>query len=219
MLGKGNGSGSSPWASTGDLPLSFVFDDLVDSLGTAIVVIDGGHSIRGSNRAGRKLLSELDGVVTGGPTLEFCRPALNQKFQSLCAAVGRDARSSACPVTRILRVQRPDDRPDLILLVHARPVWSEGAVLVVMMNLDLRVEATDLLKELNGFTRSESIVVQRLLGGSRLAEIGRQLDMAPETVRAHVKRAFKKCRVHSQSQLVQCVALQLFTLVHLCALE
>jgi DNA-binding CsgD family transcriptional regulator len=64
----------------------------------------------------------------------------------------------------------------------------------------------ELLRHLYGLTGGEARVVHLLLRGSRVSTIARDLDVAPETVRTHLKHAMRKLEVSTQLQLVQVVA-------------
>lgn len=199
--------------------LSIVFADLFDSLRTAILIVDRDLRVHSINRAARGLLTTVEASVGPQGELKLGATATDARFRSLCEGALAEAREREQPVTRMLRAGRGGANGSLLVYLHVRPKWAgdpNSAIVVVLTELAFRIEATELLRELNGFTRKESAVVQRLLEGRRLAEIGAQLKMAPETVRAHVKRAFKKCGVHSQPQLVQCVALQLFGPLQFC---
>lgn len=54
-----------------------------------------------------------------------------------------------------------------------------------------------------GLSLRETEVVQLLIGGQRVAAIARQLGLKVGSVRGHLKMAFRRCGVHSQSELIE----------------
>jgi len=167
------------------------------------------------------LVTAVEGSIETDKTLRLGPKSTHLRFKALCDAALHQARADNRPVTRMLRLGRGGVDNSVLAYLHVRPSWAsrpdDSAIVVVLTDLQFRIEATEFLRDVNGFTRSESVVVQLLLEGRRLVEIAAQLEMAPETVRVHVKHAFKKCGVHSQPQLVQCVALQLFGPLQFCS--
>lgn len=54
-------------------------------------------------------------------------------------------------------------------------------------------------------TAGESAVVLRIVAGKSVREIAAELELSPETVRTHLKRAMAKAGVHRQAELVTAV--------------
>lgn len=58
------------------------------------------------------------------------------------------------------------------------------------------------LHDLFDLTQKEIEVVSRLLRHETLRDIAQRMSCSHETIRAYVKRAFRKCEVRSQSGLI-----------------
>src|SRR5688572_32410635 len=180
--------------------------DIFESLTIPVALLEGAFELRFINQAASELLARSRGLRVADGRLAFAQDGVRARFRSLCDEVLMEVGTCRRAASRTLRVGAPDGA-DLDVLIHLRPQWLEGQgqipLLVVIADLGQRANAVDLLGDLNGLTPTESRVVQLLLHGERLAAIAETLRIAPETVRSHMKRAFRKCGVHSQSQLVQ----------------
>lgn len=194
--------------------------DIFESLTIPVALLEGAFDLRFINRAASALLTRSSCLRVADGRLNFAQDGVRARFRSLCDELLMEVGTVRRAASRVLRVGAPDGA-DLDVLIHLRPQWLAGQapvpLLVVIADLRQRANAVDLLRNLNGLTATESRVVQLLLHGERLAAIADTLRIGPETVRSHMKSAFRKCGVHSQSQLVQLVARQLFTLLPFCA--
>jgi DNA-binding CsgD family transcriptional regulator len=194
--------------------------DVCDSLAIPVALVGGALDLRFANLAARALFERSASLHEHEGRLSFAQESVRQRFQALCDEVIMEVAMLGRPASRMLRIPAPNGC-DLDAVVSLRPQWLIGAespsLLVVIADHARRADAENLLRELNGLTFTESRVVQLLLRGERPASIAELLRVSPETVRSHMKRAFQKCGVHSQSQLVQLVARQLFTLQPFCA--
>jgi DNA-binding CsgD family transcriptional regulator len=194
--------------------------DIFESLTIPVALLEGAFELRFINRAASALLTRSSCLRVADGRLAFAQDGVRARFRSLCDELLMEVAAVRRAASRALRVEAPDGA-DLDVLIHLRPQWLDGQtpapLLVVIADLQQRASAVDLLRDLNGLTATESRVVQLLLHGERLAAIAENLRIGPETARSHMKRAFRKCGVHSQSQLVQLVARQLFTLLPFCA--
>jgi len=62
---------------------------------------------------------------------------------------------------------------------------------------------TALLRQLYGFTNTESEIALRLAHGADLRRISAELSISLITVRTHLQHAFDKTNTHRQAELVQ----------------
>jgi DNA-binding CsgD family transcriptional regulator len=63
----------------------------------------------------------------------------------------------------------------------------------------------DILRRLYALTPSEARVIERLLRGRSLDEIGAELGTSVHTTRTHLKRVFAKTGTGSQSELMRVI--------------
>ena len=68
--------------------------------------------------------------------------------------------------------------------------------------LDINNLSSKELQGLKKLTKRENEVLRGLVTGSRVKNIAEDLDMAPNTVRNHLKAIFAKLNVRSQSELI-----------------
>jgi DNA-binding CsgD family transcriptional regulator len=62
---------------------------------------------------------------------------------------------------------------------------------------------TAVLRQLYGFTNTESEIALRLAHGADLRRISDELSISLTTVRTHLQHAFDKTNTHRQAELVQ----------------
>ena len=75
--------------------------------------------------------------------------------------------------------------------------------LVLIADPDRRAAPSDATLRSLGFSPSEARIAQRLVQGRTLAEAARDLGMAHNTARAHLRSIFAKTRARSQVELVR----------------
>ena len=77
---------------------------------------------------------------------------------------------------------------------------------VAAVGMDRVVDINNLsgeeLQGLKKLTKRENEVLRELVTGSRVKNIAQDFDLAPNTVRNHLKSIFKKLNVGSQSELI-----------------
>ena len=113
-------------------------------------------------------------------------------------------------VARSFTCQRPSGKRPYI--VHVLPLhqtaagetWSGSTALVLIIDPEHETEPiTAVLRQLYGFTNTESEIALRLAHGADLRRISDELSISLTTVRTHLQHAFDKTNTHRQAELVQ----------------
>lgn len=133
----------------------------------------------GKLRLGGKVDAALEQIISAGHTLSGCRG---------------------------LRLSPPHTGRDWLLLVHLLgrlPDRSAGRAFLLhaigrtrVRNMPFRA-----LKDLFGLTVREITVIQELLANGKAQTVANRLSLSHETIRSHLKRIFRKCNVHSKTEL------------------
>ncbi len=100
-----------------------------------------------------------------------------------------------------------EEIPRIFAIASAVPAsGNEGETpLVALMMFDLKHRrrlSASILRELYGLTRSESRLVQCLVGGSSLEDGAAELGISVNTARTHLKHIFHKTGARRQSELI-----------------
>lgn len=141
---------------------------------------------------------------------------LDRKADALLAqALARLRRDLWSTAVGSIPVKATDEQPPLVLHVvpmrrNAHDIFTgAGALLVVSVVGENRTPASPLLQALFDLTPAEARVVRLLCEGRTITAIGLELGSTEQTVRAHLKAAFRKCGVHRQAELVSLLRLPL----------
>lgn len=107
-----------------------------------------------------------------------------------------------------IRVVRPKSNGDWLLLIHplnGGTTEPPAPSLYFIQGLG-RLAARDgqllALSDLFGFTVREIAVARELLRTGSVAATAKNLSLSIETIRTYLKRIFRKCDVHSKSELM-----------------
>jgi DNA-binding CsgD family transcriptional regulator len=170
---------------------------VLDMLSEAVLVIARDFRLLGTNRAGRLLLREGDGLAASACGVTASSPAATSELRR---AVERAARGER----RHLEVPRPGRGP-LSLLLEPHPLAPSGLAAAVLFVTDPergRKSRAERLAARWGFTPAECDVAQRLAAGEDLDRISAELGITLHTVRGHLKHVYAKAGVHRQAELV-----------------
>lgn len=118
---------------------------------------------------------------------------------------------------RAFRLRSTTEAKDWLVLLTALGGSSRQIIFMVRLvrRFSIRSLPGAVLQDLFGLSYRELVVTQRLLAGHSLRELAQLLSVSHETIRAHLKRVFRKCEVHSQTELAILVhRLSLFTATH-----
>ncbi len=166
-------------------------------------------------------------------TIQFMNAAAESAFASgdglsvvdgyLLATHAADDRTLQYMIARVLR-SRPDEPPDgggavamprpsgrTPFALRVMPCATSAAyragelpcALVLIADPDHRVVPSDGTLRALGFSPTEARIAQQIVRGRTLAEAARDLSLAHNTARAHLRNIFAKMQVRSQVELVR----------------
>jgi DNA-binding CsgD family transcriptional regulator len=169
----------------------------IDSLGTALIVLDGLDRLVAANRAARRVLDAGDAVVVDDGALRFLRSADALAWRRLRAAHG------AIPA---MSLPRSTGKPSYVVLVSrlARSTADSQPSLLLRIVDPCATAPPEpaVLEAALGISRAEARVVTELARGASVREVAAKLGLSHYTVRDHLKRVFRACDVRTQAQLM-----------------
>lgn len=179
---------------------------VLDHLPQAVVLVSNDSQLLFHNRSARSLFAQPGaislrrGVVWVGESRAATLtavPAITNSSQigkptgaALRIVHGRQAEEHCLYITRLGLRRRADPIALMVFALHRG-----------------REVSPQLLQQLYRLTHAEATTAAELFAGRRPAEVAKSLSVSTNTVRAHIKKIFSKCRVSSQAELVRLVAL------------
>ena len=184
--------------------------DVLDNNRVGVIHLDRRGRIVGANDRALNLLRQGDGLADRGGFLRARRPEDNARLEKCLA--GALLPSGMGAVSASMSVERSPNHPRLAL--HISPVLAgpvdygaQGVAALVLVGEPgsrPRIDP-DLLAETLHMTPTESRVAAFLAEGLSIREIAAAMKRQQSSVRAHVKRIFRKQGVDRQSELVRLV--------------
>ena len=188
----------------------------LESLPTALIIVDGAGRLFFANREAKRLLAEQSAIYLDSGGFIRCRVrCAQQQLQRLLRC------SSSMPGTQMSSrkaafvIPREEGRPLAALLTcepsSKRADLAQGfdeAQRVFLMLRDPQRQTSDSSKwlmQLYGFSEAEAKVVSRLSEGASIQEIAIERDVSVVTIRNQLKSAHAKAGVNRQAELVSLV--------------
>ena len=185
-----------------------ISERILDRFVRATFAIDGARRLVYANAAARHLLQTGVIVSLENGRLAFTDRALNERLAAhvdarqgpsralvlRTAGVSNDAAGAVYRVLITAMDREQTDADDLWLLFVSEP------------RAERNVHA-EVLRQVYGLTRTESLLVARLFSGESLGASAGMLRISIATARTHLRQVFRKCSVQSQGELLQLVAL------------
>jgi DNA-binding CsgD family transcriptional regulator len=182
----------------------------LDLLHHAVWLLDGHGRVILTNRAGRELDAQRDGIWIGlddkpSAALPEERHALDRSIaRAIAAGAGRSMALDGMVAIRRRRQEHP-----LQALVYplGSDVLLRGAAAALFIFDPARPPLIDshALQVLYQLTRAEAQLAVALARGMNLQEYGAAQQISANTVRTHLRRVLTKTGTHQQSQLVSLV--------------
>ena len=180
----------------------------MESLGVGALLIDRRGQATCLNGLAENIMMAGDGLVVR-PRFGAAMASVNQRLQALLRAAAREDWSRGGVA---ITVPRKSGAGNYELVVDAQPCPSgmdrKGGVVVYirgcMTGAQAKVEPK-LLQQFFGLTEAEAMVAQAAVSGRGTYEIAALLGIQYNTVRAHFRSIYAKCRWSSRSDLVQMV--------------
>jgi DNA-binding CsgD family transcriptional regulator len=189
-----------------------VFADALDQLHIGTILLDRrGHFLH-ANATANHILQDHKGIALQNNSLTAVADGFGPTLEKLIvnALAAYERRNVAhCEILKL-----PLWNENKFLHVLVRPSVHHSAIekssapavcVFVSVPSTATMPSPDVIRELFGFTRTESVVVSMLLAGLTTKEIAYQLDISLSTVRTHIKSTFAKAGVGRQSELVSSV--------------
>jgi DNA-binding CsgD family transcriptional regulator/PAS domain-containing protein len=190
---------------------SGTLSDALDTVAVGILIVDESARLVHANAAGRRILDLSDGLTLSGDRVRLHTGTEDAAFrrslrETLSAALARKIQSCEA-----IAVTRPSGREALPMMVGALrpdkprlagPLSRPVAAVFVSLPEEPHEAPAELLRRLFGLTSAEARVYERIVHGYSVEEIARELDLAVDTIRVHLKRMFAKMQVSRQAELV-----------------
>jgi len=181
--------------------------EVMDRLPAGILLLDEHAKVVFSNRAAQRMVGRRDGFEIFDGAVVVADPDSNEMLERL---IGEVVDPRAKPNTGgTLAVQRPSGQaayPVSVSRLLPGEALGDIVACVLVSDPDSGVEpAVDLVRSLHGLTRAESELVGDLARGRTLEEASQSRGVSINTVRSHLKRAFRKTGTCRQAELVQLV--------------
>lgn len=183
---------------------------VLDRLDDGVILTDAAARPLFLNARAARIVAEVDGLDVTTGQVAAATPIATQ---CLRAAV-MDVAAGAAITGRRLRVERPSQRPPLLLTIL--PMAQLGAVLpgVGVPSVAIFITETDAplaidhaaVREIFHLTARECDVAARIARGLDLDEAAGELGIGRGTVRGHLTQIYEKTGIHSQAALVALLA-------------
>ncbi len=183
---------------------------VLDRLDDGVILTDAAARPMFLNARAAQIVADVDGLDI---TTSQVATATTVATQRLRAAVA-DVAAGAMIAAHQLRIERPSQRPPLLLTIL--PMAQLGAALpgVGAPSAAIFITETDALltidsaavREAFHLTTRECDVAARLARGLDLEETAAELGIGRGTVRSHLSQIYEKTGLHSQAALVALLA-------------
>lgn len=197
--------------------------DAVEQLAVGTILLDHNLNVIRMNEVAAAILAEADGIRLTGQTIVMDAAPSHQKFRTLAkeAAGSRSAKQTGQGTDKatggaenraILSIARPSGRRELALVVRPvtlPPFMHTGQAPAVALFLTdpgrQRMIRPDVVRKVFPFTPTEAAIAAALANGLSVADTANSLNIARNTVRAHLRSIFSKLGLNRQSQLVHLI--------------
>jgi DNA-binding CsgD family transcriptional regulator len=183
--------------------------DALSLLHIGLVLCSTGKVV-GVNPVAEGILASRDGLeMTPDGILRTTQEGKQPLTQTMRRVVGHIRAGRFASHDTVLAVERGGRRRPLTVIIRASHVagkdagGSKGTVLIMILDSALPVRTIESeLRQLYGFSSTEARLANLLMEGKALETCCQELDIQRSTGCTHLRRLFKKTRVHRQSELV-----------------
>jgi len=177
----------------------------LNHLPVGVLVVDSDAKVIFKNRCADEIISQSDGIEIG-PT-NICRTAVVEETKDLHALIDDVVGAGDGGA---LSLSRPSLQRSLSVVVAPLSSNDEAAgskLAAVFVSDPERQPAPQksTLMRLYELTEAEARLVQALVSGKRLETVAQEFNVSMNTVRSHLKQAFRKTETNRQSELVKLV--------------
>lgn len=172
-----------------------------------------------TNGVADRVLGAQDGLSLRGEEILLRQPERNEQLRKLMQELLAAQRREEVVPVHAMRVPRPSGRPDYELVIKAIPVdryvetRNSPHLLLLISDPDRTPPVSiSMLMSLYHLTQTEATLSILLSEGKNLDEVSKELGIARNTARAHLRAIFSKTGVAQQSMLVSLVLKSLASL-------
>lgn len=177
------------------------FHEVVNQLPLGFISLDENGQLIAANRIANQLLLGQSPLVCHNNSLYIDNPKsleqLNQAIRNVILSREKDGINVVniaypCGSQKISVLVAPNEQQDGCYLLLAPPYLN-------------RVSSPESISKVHGLSQAESNIVYFLVNGLSVDEISVELDITPNTVRAHLKSAYSKTETKGQLELAMLV--------------
>ena len=189
-------------------PVLHVTDEFVP---WAVITLDGFGQITGMNKAGERLVMAFDGILVKGARLHTFKAADDRKLQMAIANALKAANDPLCESRFAITAARSGTATPLSIQIcgcyrNGPKVPGYPSAMVYITDPDATAAPSErTLTSLFGLTGQEARLAVRLAQGEALLDAARQMGIARNTARNHLRRVFEKTGSSTQSALMRLV--------------
>lgn len=183
----------------------FASYEVMQSLDTAVFVIDAMRHVLFANRRAHQLMTQNAEVAIKRRELHFANMALHKTFAGMLANTIGYRFSPLAQAPSSLAIPRNDRLPLILSLSPLISPLLEPAgtlALVFVTDPEYTPASQDELRSLFGLTPSEAVIAADLCRGKSLPDIALAHRVSIATVRSHLKNLLAKTATTRQAELV-----------------
>jgi len=181
----------------------------LNHLPVGVVIVDANANVVFMNRRGAEIVAKADGL-TVGPT-GVCHAWKSEDTQQLKSLIAEAAGDSAITSDGgAISIERPSYARALsVVVAPLRPEEAGGkkslAAIFVTDPEQNTIPSVQSISRMYELTDAEARVVHALVSGKRLEAAAEEFGVSMNTVRSHLKQAFRKTETNRQPELVKLV--------------
>ena len=182
--------------------------DSIHLLPGGVVIVNSQARILVMNRSAETILAARNGLREG-PAGLLASKATESKALQAAIATAVAARDGAINAPVLIAISRDAFQRPLQVLIAPLPPQTAGshrqsAAVLFITDPDDQCEPNfGLLRQLFGFTHTESRVAAALMQGKSVTEIASEFRVTLNTIRAHMKQVFAKTDTRRQGELIR----------------
>jgi DNA-binding CsgD family transcriptional regulator len=193
----------------GDAALKSMLTAVLDQLAEPLVLLDRYRDLVFTNVTACRLGKSNGGFnISNGRFSTGCAESDRELDKLLESMSERPEDGTIVPRQRGLRVPRRGLRRDWAIILHRLIVddaseYMQGPVFLLQAHsrITMRACIAGVLMDCYGATHAEAAAASAVLSAGSTKGASRSLHRSSETVRSHLKSLFRRCDVHSKTEL------------------
>ena len=185
-----------------------VMIDTVEQFAVGTVLLNPAFGVLKVNEVAASILAEADGMALVDSHIVLASAEANRNFKAVLV----QACEAPAGSRTLFPVERPSGRGNIMVIAQPVPTpdfMHAGTVPVVALLITdparkRKIDGTTLCS-LFALTPTEGAIAAALANGASVGEAAQQLEIADNTVRAHLRSIFSKLGVNRQLQLVHLI--------------